>query len=491
MKLNKKNLVMLVGSVLITGCLHEDASLEDLSSAPKAASFSIETDEDNVVDFQLAVTDREDNVTEYFLERQPSHGIISGDYPNLRYEPDPDYYGGDQFKYKVTDGSYDSNVATVSITINPVNDPPKIEGAPPTEVKAYKEYSFVPRASDIEDDALTFSINFLPSWAIFSDATGKLSGTPTNSDVGSIQNIVISVSDGTDDIDLASFPLDILPNPWVIRNSMPDGSAGGSAAYDNKIYLFGGRGSAHLNVSVYDPLQDIWYAKSPMPVGALSLEAHVLAGRIYIVVGSGLDGLKNDLLEYDPANDSWNVKAPRPTYRLGFSSSVVNGKIYVFGGYGITDDGPSRHGAGWNYKNHVEIYDPLTDSWSSGSPSPVVLAYNAGCVLNNKIYLLGGFTDTYSSTVYVYDPTADDWTLSQNMSIARDSPECVTLDGKIYVMGGSTEPNGTLLSTVELFDANAGTWLGVESMNFGRKSFLAETVSGKIYVFGGGGVPFG
>jgi VCBS repeat-containing protein len=40
------------------------------------------------------------------------------------YTPDPDFFGSDSFTYKTNDGTTDSNTATVTITVNAVNDPP-------------------------------------------------------------------------------------------------------------------------------------------------------------------------------------------------------------------------------------------------------------------------------------------------------------------------------------------------------------------------------
>ncbi len=40
------------------------------------------------------------------------------------YSPRANFNGTDSFKYKVSDGSLDSNIATVTLTVNPVNDPP-------------------------------------------------------------------------------------------------------------------------------------------------------------------------------------------------------------------------------------------------------------------------------------------------------------------------------------------------------------------------------
>ena len=40
------------------------------------------------------------------------------------YDPDPDFHGSDSFTYRANDGTGNSNLATVTITVNPVNDLP-------------------------------------------------------------------------------------------------------------------------------------------------------------------------------------------------------------------------------------------------------------------------------------------------------------------------------------------------------------------------------
>ena len=47
----------------------------------------------------------------------------------LTYDPDPDFNGTDSFTYRANDGIDDSNLATVTITITPVNDPPVADAA--------------------------------------------------------------------------------------------------------------------------------------------------------------------------------------------------------------------------------------------------------------------------------------------------------------------------------------------------------------------------
>src|SRR4029079_9601649 len=53
----------------------------------------------------------------------PSHGTLTlNSNASFTYTPAANYNGQDSFTYKCTDGTADSNVATVTITIHPVND---------------------------------------------------------------------------------------------------------------------------------------------------------------------------------------------------------------------------------------------------------------------------------------------------------------------------------------------------------------------------------
>jgi len=89
--------------------------------------------------------------------------------------------------------------------------PPTITGTPPTSVVAGKTYAFLPSASDPNGDAISFSIANKPSWATFSIATGRLSGTTDTADIGAYPDIVISVSDGNASAALPSFTIDVQP----------------------------------------------------------------------------------------------------------------------------------------------------------------------------------------------------------------------------------------------------------------------------------------
>lgn len=110
----------------------------------------------------------------------------------------------------VSDGTVSSALPAFSIEVTRANTAPQISGIPTTTVKQGQAYSFVPTASDTDNDSLSFSISNKPTWANFSTSTGALSGTPQRSDVGTTQGIVISVSDGALSASLPAFNLQVV-----------------------------------------------------------------------------------------------------------------------------------------------------------------------------------------------------------------------------------------------------------------------------------------
>jgi VCBS repeat-containing protein len=105
----------------------------------------VTTNEDVPVNVTLAATDDDGDALTYTVVTLPSNGVLSGTEPNLTYTPNLNYSGEDSFTFLANDGTEDSNTATVSITINPVNDAPVIAG-------------LAKQLSTLEDTSLTISI---------------------------------------------------------------------------------------------------------------------------------------------------------------------------------------------------------------------------------------------------------------------------------------------------------------------------------------------
>jgi hypothetical protein len=89
------------------------------------------------------------------------------------------------------------------------NRAPTISGTAITTATAGKAYSFTPAATDSDGDGLQFSISSKPTWASFDPATGRLTGVPTSADVGTHEQIEISVTDGKQTARLAQFAITV------------------------------------------------------------------------------------------------------------------------------------------------------------------------------------------------------------------------------------------------------------------------------------------
>lgn len=94
-----------------------------------------------------------------------------------------------------------------------------ISGTPSTSVAAGQAYSFTPSYSGCGDP--TFDIENQPAWASFDVDTGILSGAPGANYVGTYEDIVIKVTDETDD--------EATLTPFNIEVTAASGGGGGSS----------------------------------------------------------------------------------------------------------------------------------------------------------------------------------------------------------------------------------------------------------------------
>ena len=192
--------------------------------------------------------------------------------------------------------------------------------------------------------------------------------------------------------------------------------------------------------------ENSWASKAPMHVARGGLGIASVDGKIYAIGGSSKSGPSSPASivgtneEYDPAMDAWTFRASMHTPRYDFAVAVCQNKIYCIGGYianASSLTGATRTGAN-------EVYDPATDTWETKKPMPTPRSTLQANVVNDKIYLIGGFIDNntspsrYSTTSLneVYDPSTDTWTQkTPSPQMTYDFASTVFSD-KIYVFCG-------------------------------------------------------
>jgi hypothetical protein len=98
-------------------------TVRPVNDPPVAHSQSIVLDEDTAIALTLDATDVDGDTLSYTTSA-PAHGTVTGTAPNLIYTPAANYFGPDSFTFQVHDGQADSAIATVALTIRPLNDAP-------------------------------------------------------------------------------------------------------------------------------------------------------------------------------------------------------------------------------------------------------------------------------------------------------------------------------------------------------------------------------
>jgi hypothetical protein len=225
---------------------------------------------------------------------------------------------------------------------------------------------------------------------------------------------------------------------WTFKASMPTPRYSFAiATYKNKIYCIGGISEYKVpNATltgvneVYDPSTDTWETKSSLPSVTYNVQANVVNDKIYIFTGTAF-------WIYDPANDSWATNPSQVTRNAsGYASTVLDNKIYIIGGY---------YGTG----KLNQIYDVETENWSLGAFPPdfltgVVVA-TVGVLAPRRIYV---FTEGAANEIY--DPTNDTWMLGANLPINRIGFSIAVVNDRLYVIGGivKTYPLGAVIDEI-------------------------------------------
>jgi hypothetical protein len=151
-------------------------TITPVNDPPVANPQSVTTARNTAKAITLTGSDVDGDSLTFIVVTQPANGTLAGTAPNLTYTPATNYSGADSFTFKVRDGNVDSNVATVTITVQPpVNQAPTADAGPD---KTIVYPSTVVLTGKVTDDGLgPGSLTY--SWSKVS-GPGAVGFTPTN-----------------------------------------------------------------------------------------------------------------------------------------------------------------------------------------------------------------------------------------------------------------------------------------------------------------------
>lgn len=181
---------------------------------PTADSQSVNTLEDTSIPILITGTDPEGDPLTFSVNSGPQNGTLSGSGSALTYTPALNYNGPDSFTFIVNDGSSDSVPATVSITVEPVNDKPTT--APINSTTFVDTSVDIPLLGhDVDGDPLVYSV---VAGSIVGGTVSIIGNTATfTPEAGSTLDGSFDyiVNDGLLDSDSASVFITVTPAPEI------------------------------------------------------------------------------------------------------------------------------------------------------------------------------------------------------------------------------------------------------------------------------------
>jgi hypothetical protein len=181
-----------------------------VNDPPTALAQQRTLNEDTQTTIGLQGSDPDGDSLTFAIGDGPRHGTLSLSLPSVTYTPDANYNGPDSFTYTAFDGTATSAAATVSLQVNSINDAPvAVDGSATTPEDA--AVSLTLQASDVENQALTYSIVSAPSDGLLSGGTSpNRTYTPAANATGT-RTFTFRASDGINTSNTATFTLTITP----------------------------------------------------------------------------------------------------------------------------------------------------------------------------------------------------------------------------------------------------------------------------------------
>ena len=444
---------------------------------PIATDDNFTTNEDTVVDADVSSNDNDsdgDNLT-FIQTSNPTNGtVIFGTDGSFSYTPGTDFFGTDSFNYEVIDADGAIATATVTITVDPVNDLPVASPIPDqTNVDSENiSLDVSGNFSDPEGDSLTFTATGLPL-GLSIDSAGNITGTlDSSASQGGPYTVQVTADDGNGGTVTDTFTWNVTnPGPiagndnYTTDEDMPvSGDVTGNDSDPDGDSLVYSQTSNPSNGSVvfnndgtfdYTPATG-FFGTDSFDYEVVDADGSIATATVTINIGS-----VNDLPQVDsPIPDQSDQDSEVVSLDISGNFSDPDGDPLTFAATGLPP-GLSIDPAG-------NITGTLDSSASQGGPYTVQITADD----DNG----GTITDTFSWNVTNPAPNAVD----DNFTTTEDSPLTASaatndndIDGDSLTYSQTSNPTN---GSVVLFNSD-GSFTYTPDPNFsGTDSFTYEVV---------------
>ncbi|MDH4212065.1 MAG: hypothetical protein OEV79_11520, partial [candidate division WOR-3 bacterium] len=228
-----------------------------------------------------------------------------------------------------------------------------------------------------------------------------------------------------------------------------------------------------------------WETYAAMPTALYYNAAAYCNGVAYNLGGYTTVGV-NTIYAFDCGTETWSTVGTTLNHTIyRHAAATVNGKIYVIGG----SDGSTTYST-WNQE-----FDPVAVTVTDRAPLPVGRYFlSAVAWRDSLIYVLGGQATTYYDRVDIYDPATNTWTTGTNMPTTNRSFACGISGDTIYYTGGYSSTlyqSASYMGIINPANPTSITWTQIDdiplgtSAQAGRSRVQGACVNGYFYFTGG------
>ncbi|MDB6056818.1 MAG: Kelch repeat-containing protein [Verrucomicrobiales bacterium] len=273
-------------------------------------------------------------------------------------------------------------------------------------------------------------------------------------------------------------------NTWTELPPLPVNlvSCAGKVVGSKVIVAHGGQNYNNLpvNATRTGVLEEFWATGPAMPTPYSEIAGGIISNKLYI-----LGFATNATATFNLAATNWSFASARPYPYDHHCADVYNGKLFVLG---------AQNDNGWG---KVQIYNPSSDTWTTGATAPFLFGAAASALINGEIYVAGGLVTWSPNDKHAkYNPTSNTWTMLAKMPKAAHHTAGGTDGRKFYVFGGRAGSAGTIedgFNTVQVYDPATDIWRssdntnsGIAPMPIGRSGVAkAPYYNGEFYLIGG------
>ena len=221
-----------------------------------------------------------------------------------------------------------------------------------------------------------------------------------------------------------------------------------------------------MNTSITDNCHNgKWLHKTSLAIARSHCPTSSYQGKIYGFGGGGPNFKSlNSVIIYDPGSNTWSTGTDMPSLRSGAIAVTVGDAIYIIGGGFKQPDGTFK------FLRTTEIYHPRTDTWESGPDMIMPHDYPAGTLLGDYIYIMGGHHPDATLSGPKTDPGFEfcerlnlktgQWEEISPLPTPRFALDAVVMDNRILTMGGvAFTPEGfNNFDHTEVYNPETGKW---------------------------------